>query len=139
MKPLHIAPCGIICNICHGFQRNKNTCVGCLADGNKAYRCDICSFKMCPEKKGNSHFFCFDCEKFPCRRLNNLEKRYVTNYSESPIQNLMLIREIGLDAFIKQETIKWLCPVCGQLLCVHKNKCLHCGNENIFYKRKPKN
>lgn len=84
-----------------------------------------------PKKK------CLSCEE---------KEKVIIAYNETinslkqtvSIQNLILIREIGLEAFIKQETIKWQCPVCEQLLCVHRNKCLHCGNENIFYKRKQK-
>lgn len=30
MKHISIAPCGVICDICLGYQREKNKCVGCL-------------------------------------------------------------------------------------------------------------
>ena len=115
MVPLHIAPCGIICNICLGFQRTKNTCEGCISTGNKRPRCETCSFKTCPEKRSNPHIFCYECKKFPCQRLKRLEKRYTIRYGESPIQNLLTIREIGMESFSMQEKEKWTCIHCGNI------------------------
>jgi hypothetical protein len=128
-----IAPCGVICDLCLGFQRNKNKCVGCNSIGYKPYHCTVCSIKSCPEKKGNEALLCFDCTKFPCRRIKALDKRYILKYGESPIQNLKNIKEIGLTQFILTEKEKWKCSSCGQLLCVHKDVCLSCGNVNEYF------
>ena len=133
MKNISIAPCGVICEICLGFQREKNKCVGCLTIGNKPYHCTVCSIKSCAEKKGNKELLCYDCIKFPCRRIKNLDKRYTLKYGESPIQNLDKIREIGLQQFIEVEKEKWKCTKCGKLLCVHREVCLHCGNKNEYF------
>jgi rubrerythrin len=59
--------------------------------------------------------------------------RYITKYGESPIQNLKLINEIGLNDFILQEKEKWRCGACGNLLCVHRELCLNCGARNHFF------
>ncbi len=128
-----IAPCGVICNICLGFQREKNRCVGCNNTGNKPYHCTVCSIKTCPEKKGDETLLCYDCTKFPCRRIKDLDKRYTMKYGESPIQNLNQIKEIGLAQFIDSEMVKWKCSNCGQLLCVHRADCLICGNKNEYF------
>ncbi len=133
MNSASIAPCGVNCDICLGFQREKNKCVGCNNIGNKPYHCTICSIKTCPEKNGNIQSLCNTCLKFPCRRIKNLDKRYKTKYGESVIENLNTVTQIGLDAFIKEEKIKWKCPQCGNLLCVHKDKCLICGAINEKY------
>ena len=133
MKNISIAPCGVICEICLGFQREKNKCVGCLTIGNKPYHCTVCSIKSCAEKKGNEELLCYDCIKFPCRRIKNLDKRYTLKYGESPIQNLDKIKEIGLQQFINVEKEKWKCTKCGQLLCVHREVCLNCGNKNEYF------
>jgi hypothetical protein len=128
-----VAPCGVICDICLGYQRGKNKCVGCLSVGNKPYHCTVCSIKSCEEKKGNEELLCYDCSKFPCKRIKNLDKRYTLKYGESPIQNLNKIKEIGLQAFIDIEKEKWKCNNCGQLLCVHREVCLNCGNKNRYF------
>ena len=130
---LHIAPCGIICNICLGFQREKNTCVGCTNSGNKPPHCEVCGFKTCNEKKDNPLTYCDECSKFPCRRMKNLEKRYVKKYGESPINNLQSLRKLGFETFNKQEIEKWTCSQCGKLVCVHRSHCLNCGNVNHYF------
>lgn len=133
MNNASIAPCGVICDICLGFQRSKNKCVGCNAVGNKPNHCTVCSIKSCDEKKGNEKLLCSDCAKFPCSRIKNLDKRYITKYGESPIQNLNRIKAEGLDIFIKAEQEKWKCTKCGLLLCVHRELCLRCGAKNEFF------
>jgi len=133
MDNTSIAPCGVICDICLGFQRDNNTCVGCNNIGNKPYHCTVCSIKSCAEKNGNEELLCNDCVKFPCRRIKDLDKRYILKYGESPVQNLNTIKEIGLTHFIDIEKEKWKCSKCGQLLCVHREVCLICGNKNEYY------
>jgi hypothetical protein len=133
MNNIIIAPCGVICDICLGFQRTKNQCVGCNEKGNKPYHCTACSIKLCPEKNGNEELLCHECNKFPCRRIKNLDKRYITKYGESPINNLQSIKENGLKKFIKTEKEKWKCQKCGQLLCVHREECLYCGSKNQYF------
>jgi len=133
MKDLTIAPCGVICDICLAFQRSKNKCVGCNNTGNKPYHCTVCRIKTCPEKNGNDKLLCSECDKFPCKRIKDLDKRYIKKYGESPVNNLLKIKEIGLDEFIKLERKNWICENCGQLLCVHRNICLNCGSENKYF------
>jgi len=133
MNSRSIALCGVICDICLGYQRGKNKCAGCLSTGNKVHYCTVCSIKLCPEKKGNEELLCYECIKFPCRRIKDLNKRYTLKYGESPIQNLEKIKEIGLQPFTEIEKEKWKCSKCGQLLCVHREVCLHCGNKNEYF------
>ena len=133
MNNLTIAPCGVICDICLGFQRDKNKCAGCNNTGNKPYHCTICNIKLCVEKKGNEKLLCIDCDKFPCRRIKNLDKRYSVKYGESPVQNLFNIKETGIDTFIDIEMEKWKCKNCGQVLCVHREVCIRCGNKNEHF------
>ena len=133
MNVSSIAPCGVLCDLCIGFQRTKNKCVGCNYTGNKPYHCTVCSIKECPEKKGNEKLLCSECDKFPCKRIKNLDKRYRIKYGESPIQNLQNIIKDGIDAFIKIENEKWECKQCGELLCVHRDACLQCGTKNEYF------
>ena len=128
-----IAPCGVICDIYLGYLRDKNKCAGCLNTGKKTYHCTVCSIKACAEKIGNEKSLCYECKKFPCRRIKDLDKRYTQKYNESPIKNLLRIKEAGLKQFITDEELKWKCSKCGQLLCVHRAVCLKCGNPNEFF------
>jgi hypothetical protein len=128
-----IAPCGVICDICLGFQRSKGKCVGCNNTGDKPYHCTVCSIKTCDQKQGNEKLLCYECVKFPCRRIRDLDKRYISKYGESPVQNLLRIKEDGIDSFVEAEKEKWKCPNCGNLLCVHKDVCLVCGNVNPWF------
>jgi hypothetical protein len=133
MNNASIAPCGVICDLCLSFQRNKSKCVGCNNSGNKPYHCNVCSIKSCPEKNGNEKLLCNRCNKFPCRRIKDLDKRYKIKYGISPIQNLLTISQIGLNEFVKKEKPKWICPGQDHLLCVHKDICLICGAKNKYF------
>lgn len=128
-----LAPCGVICELCLGYQHRKNKCVGCKNPGNKPNHCTACSIKTCPEKNGNSMELCSACRKFPCRRIRDLDKRYKVKYAESPIENLRAVSAMGISDFIRTEEIHWKCPNCGNLLCVHKGRCLSCGAPNRFF------
>ncbi|MDD4125277.1 MAG: DUF3795 domain-containing protein [Eubacteriales bacterium] len=133
-----VAPCGLICDLCLGFQRTKNKCSGCTAEENKSAFCVKCSIVNCPEKNGDSKKPCGDCSKFPCKRLKDLEKRYFTNYGESLTDNFYQIKEKGLEQFLLDFEKTWTCRECGELLTVHRPQCLHCNAPNTYYKRKHK-
>jgi len=121
-----IATCGMNCGICMAYLRDKNRCAGCNVDSpQKLKHCSVCSIKNCTERTGNSQF-CFDCKKYPCIRLRQLDKRYRTKYSMSVIENLNGIRDSGLEPFMEIENTRWACPQCGNQVCVHNKKCYHC-------------
>jgi hypothetical protein len=134
MNDLIIAPCGIICDLCLGFQREKNKCVGCIEKGNKPNHCSVCKIKNCPEKNGNEELLCNTCNKFPCKRIKDLDKRYRTKYGENPIENLQDISKGGMENFIEVSVEKWKCKKCGKLLCVHREFCILCKEKNQYYK-----
>jgi len=136
MDALSLAPCGVLCDLCLGFQRTRNRCVGCNHSGNKPHHCIVCSIRNCLKKNGDVHQLCSSCGKFPCRRIKDLDKRYRTRYGESPIENLLRAEEMGEEAFIKGEDERWRCAGCRELLCVHRENCLNCGAGNPYY---PKN
>ncbi len=123
-----IAPCGMNCGICLGYLREKNHCSGCRDDGKSypAY-CVSCIIKNCAILNETESGFCYECSKFPCRRLKQLDKRYRTRYMMSMLENLEFIREKGIAEFMEKERIRWTCPGCGATLCVHRKFCLNCG------------
>lgn len=128
-----LAPCGVICDLCIGYQRKKNRCVGCNAEGNKPNHCVACSIKDCPEKHGDSSALCSACAKYPCRRIKDLNNRYEAKYAESLIGNFKLLEELGMDGFLERSRQRYACPACGALLCVHADACQACGAPNALF------
>ena len=124
-----VAPCGIVCDLCHSYQRDKNKCAGCTNIENKRYHCNNCLIKNCGEKNSKLSL-CSECLKFPCMKIRNLDVRYRTKFNESNIDNLQSIKENGLEYFLGEKEKNWKCKKCGVLLCVHRVKCLSCGEAN---------
>ena len=107
------------------YLRKKNKCIGCRgSDKNKPITRTKCKIKTC--SKLNSEF-CYDCEDFPCDKLNHLDKRYRTKYEMSMIENLKLIQTNGIKQFMKKEEERWRCPGCGGIICVHNRTCYTCS------------
>ena len=110
-----ISACGMNCGICVAHLRSHNPCPGCRMVGSVGPKTRVeCKIKLCTERSGR---FCFDCDKFPCERLTHLDERYRRKYGMSEIENLMLIRDAGMDAFMQREEEKWVSD--QGILCVH--------------------
>jgi hypothetical protein len=123
-----IAPCGMNCGLCIGHLRKRKPCGGCLGnnDINKPDGCKSCTVVTCEHLAKTESGFCYECPKYPCRRLKTLDKRYSTKYGMSMFENLAFIKENGLENFLKLEEKKWTCPNCGSGLSVHRDNCLIC-------------
>lgn len=128
MNSTMIAPCGMNCAICLAHLRDKNVCDGCWSDDkHKPNHCVSCSIKSCDLLASTDSTFCYDCSKYPCNRLKQLDKRYRTKYKMSMIENLNRIKDFGLIKFIEFEFKRWTCNGCGELICVHRGYCLNCN------------
>ncbi|MFH1509476.1 MAG: DUF3795 domain-containing protein [bacterium] len=122
-----IASCGMNCALCLGFQREKEKCYGCRnMDGFKESYKRKCVKRNCDVLVENGYKFCYECEKFPCTKLKQLDKRYRTRYGMSMIANLEFIRDNGIREFVKNEKNKWQCKKCQGTICIHRYKCLQC-------------
>jgi hypothetical protein len=126
-----IAPCGMNCGLCSGYlalsrghkkKRGMPHCAGCRI------RQKNCAFikKRCETRLVKKVEFCHECMRFPCENLKKIDKRYRTRYDYSFIENLKIIREKGLDAFLEREREQWKCPNCGDVICIHNGKCYKC-------------
>jgi len=130
--PLYlIAPCGMNCRLCWGYIREKNTCPGCRRieskESQKSKYRNTCKIRNCEQITNGKIKYCSkNCESFPCARLKQLDKRYSAKYGMSMIDNLNKINEVGIRNFIRNEKSKWICPGCGEMICVHKPTCLSC-------------
>jgi len=137
-----IAPCGMNCALCisyqfglydlnkHGFHRRY--CPGCQPRNRG------CLFmsKDCEKLKNSMVRFCYLCPDFPCRRLKALDKRYRDKYNMSMIDNLVYIKEHGMDSFLNKEVEKWQCSSCGEMRSCHCQTCLSCDSESFLKKYK---
>src|SRR5512137_2416920 len=123
-KATLVAPCGMDCAICSAFLREKNRCDGCYSANRKCSR--NCTLAACMQVKNR---FYHACDAFPCRRLEQLDKRYRTRYHMSMLDNLETIRKQGIRAFVKSERERWTCRTCGGTIDVHHGKCSACGKE----------
>ena len=131
VKELLIAPCGMNCGLCLAYQREKAHCAGCRAADSDIHKgCQKCIIRACPEISSLEKGFCFECGKYPCRRLKQLDKRYKSKYYMSMLENLEFIRARGIDEMLENEWERWKCPACGEALCVHRRICRSCGYED---------
>lgn len=136
-----VAPCGMNCAICSGFLAHRHDvrshgiripyCTGCRPRDKK------CAFlkKTCHLLLSGEIRYCYQCSDFPCRRLEQLDKRYRTLYRMSMIENLHCIRENGIASFLARELEKWQCPQCGGTICCHNGICFDCGLEALRERR----
>jgi hypothetical protein len=125
---LLIAPCGMNCGTCLGYLREKNRCPGCrVFSSDKAVSIQRCIIPGCEHLAKTESGFCYECVKFPCRRVKQLDLRYRTKYRTSFMENLIMIRDQGMDAFLAFESRRQTCPKCGAGLCVHRPGCMTCG------------
>lgn len=126
---LLIAPCGMNCSTCAAYLREKSKCPGCGGSNLKKPITRVkCKIKTCKAFEDKRATFCYECINFPCDNLKQLDKRYRTKYNMSMIENLENIKKIGIENFISNEITRWICPICGGTVCVHKGYCYNCKN-----------
>jgi hypothetical protein len=134
MKEELIAVCGMNCRICVAYfgyalsgKKRKKPCIGCRpTDRNCAFIKKRC--KKLSKKEVN---YCFECSDFPCENLEKLDKRYRERFKMSMIDNLNFIKKNGINDFLKSQEEKYKCAECGDVICVHTDKCYECGNVRI--------
>ncbi len=121
-----IAPCGVNCIVCSAYLRDKNSCAGCRASNELITRksCRDCLKKRCALNKRLQ--WCFQCSKFPCSKIKDLNKRYINNYNVNLVQN-------GVDAskdmavFLQVQKLKFTCKKCGGIIDQQHKRCSDCG------------
>ena len=128
-----IAPCGLDCSLCSHAHDEVNPCPGCNGPDEQKY--DYCRTRCgiirCAERRENGYRFCDECPDFPCEDVMEKENRYMSKYprKESPLANLRMIREKGMDEFLKLERRQWTCAKCRGIICVHTGLCTGCGEK----------
>jgi len=136
-----IAPCGMNCGLCSSYLAKENDlrekgvrmpyCTGCRPRGKN------CAFlkKKCDLLGKGLVKYCYECDDFPCRNLEHIDKRYRALYRMSMIENLEYLRDNGVQALLDREEEKWRCPECGGTICCHNGICFTCGLEKLKAKK----
>jgi hypothetical protein len=125
-----IAPCGMNCAICSRYlayinNLRRSQSIGCRPR-NK--RCTYL-FKNCSGPKNTSKrnsTFCFECNTYPCKQIDRIDKRYRIGFEMSMKDNLEYIRTRGVDKFIEAQSKKYHCRKCSGLISIHNGKCFTC-------------
>ena len=95
----------------------------------------ICAFikRDCEFLKENKINFCFECNTFPCQNLKRMDRKYTDRYGMSFVENLLYIKENGLNRFIQKQNKKYRCIQCGDTVCIHNKKCYTC--DKLFFEK----
>lgn len=126
MKPNNqtAAICGLFCGTCPCYPQE---CHGCLSDKLQADCVDCVSgFRECA--KHHQVERCYQCSDFPCDRLVSFSKRHVVNgicHHQNVINDLIAMRDNGVEAWVKQKSQEATCLKCGELI-VWYEKESHC-------------
>lgn len=107
--------CGLFCGTCPQFPDH---CAGCLSD-QVAPECADCrhGFRICAAEKEAER--CCDCGDFPCARLEAFIPIHVENdivHHEHVIEDLRLMRENGVQAWVDGQARDHTCGQCGKLV-----------------------
>ena len=119
------------CGVCSGYLAYSHNipkkkgivyCIGCRPRNKQ------CAFikRNCNLLRDNKIDFCFECDNFPCKNLTHINKRYTDKYGMSFIENLIFIKDKGIDKFIKRQRREYKCSQCGDTVCIHNKKCYTC-------------
>ena len=129
------APCGVYCGACRSYlllkkdlfeeKGYKSGCKGCRIQNKK------CAFirRDCALLRKNEIDFCYECDSFPCQKLQKLDSHYQEKYSVNMINNLKRLEEVGVEKWLQEQEKLYTCPKCGGEICVHDAECYDCGNK----------
>lgn len=116
------APCGIDCFNCEVFGANitpelqtliasyrgmdpsEVRCGGCRETGCLVLPEGACATKRCVEERGVE--FCFECDEFPCRKLQpclNGAEKYPQNFK---LFNLCRMQKVGVETWAREESAR---------------------------------
>lgn len=119
------AICGLFCGTCPAYP---NSCGGCLSD-YVAPGCYHCAngFRDCAARHNVTR--CYECEKFPCDRLEDFSRRHIVNgicHHAHVIDDLRRMQEVGVEAWAQAQNEAHTCAQCGKLIPWFEQDCPQC-------------
>ena len=140
--------CGLYCGTCPIYlaRRDNDTsqleeisqargvpvdqihCDGCLSNDVFA-PCVECpyDFRKCAAGKGVT--WCFECDEFPCQRLDDFKDVHVVNgisHHAHVIEHLRRMKECGVEQWAEEQDKAGRCPECGKALYWFVRECPRC-------------
>ncbi|UCF62513.1 MAG: DUF3795 domain-containing protein [Anaerolineaceae bacterium] len=126
-------PCGFYCGTCrHYLARSK----GLLKEKNLKHGCKGCRIqdknctwikRDCALIRKGQIAFCFECHDFPCANHKSLNERHLRDDAVDLVENLLRIKEVGAEKWLKEQEDEWRCPECGGNICITDRECFDCG------------
>ena len=146
-----VAICGIYCGTCPSYlayQENdveeiertaqrlgipigEVRCDGCLS-GKVRPPCVECKpgFRRCARE--NKVTWCFQCPDFPCQRLRDFTNVHIVNgisHHAHVIDDLIYMKEHGIEQLIEKQEKSGRCPQCGRRLYWFSRVCPGCHTQ----------
>ena len=102
-------------------------CHGCKSD-TLFINCSDCPIRTCAVAQKVEH--CIDCSDYPCKilktrqKMENMLPHLTTNH-----ENMVVIREHGLDQWLGEQSEKWKCPECQTRFTWYARRCTSCNKD----------
>jgi hypothetical protein len=126
--------CGLYCGGCKAYQdttsgkanvqEDATPCLGC-ASQIVAPWCQDCAIKRCCREKALRT--CLHCEDYPCEKLVAFMNDPRYPYHKEVPANMARLDEIGLTAWLKEQSARWICAQCGKPYHWFARTCPTCG------------
>lgn len=105
-------------------------CTGCRPSNRRcAWLKGVCRLLLSGKVK-----YCYECPDFPCDRLRHIDRRYMTNFRMSMLENLEYVKTKGAARFLLKEAEKWRCSECGGVINCHNGICYNCGLNRLEHR-----
>jgi predicted amidophosphoribosyltransferase len=107
-------------------------CQGCKTDV-LFEGCKRCTIRACAKEKKVEG--CVECAEYPCQEVKKRTgyisevMRDVLPHTKVMFRNIDVIKEKGLDYWVKDQERRWSCPQCGAPFTWYQETCNKCGRE----------
>ncbi len=127
--------CGLYCGGCQAFQETEAglrrgpegeapACQGCASSVLTPW-CRDCEIKTCARSKGLR--YCLPCGEYPCAKLTAFVNDPRYPYHRAVQRDMLRLKEIGIDAWLREQPARWICPSCGSTFHWFARRCGQCG------------
>lgn len=114
-----IAPCGLYCGECLGFQDGR--CGGCISRSGLCLKYSkICNIYECCVVE-REYRFCAECKDLPCEKIDAFFE--TPEWHDEIVHNLEQINEMGIKQFLSEQ-VRWVVELIN---CAKKNGIKHCS------------
>ena len=126
--------CGLFCGGCKAYQdttsgqtkagEDATPCLGCASEVVAPW-CQECEIKRCCREKALRT--CLHCKEYPCEKLDAFMNDPRYPYHKDVPASMVRLDEIGLTAWLKEQSARWTCKNCGKPYHWFARTCPTCG------------